>query len=67
MRCGEGHAAEAWSIVEGALLDDVNTPMAIAALSEPLKSLNELLTVKKKKKARNPSLPRAARVVLSAQ
>ena len=33
--------------VEAALSDDLNTPQAIALLSEPLKSLNDLLHTKK--------------------
>ena len=35
--------------VEAALCDDLNTPQAIALLSEPLKSLNDLLHTKKVK------------------
>ncbi|BDA41580.1 Cysteine-tRNA ligase [Coccomyxa sp. Obi] len=37
--------------VEASLCDDLNTPQAIAALSEPLKTLNDLLHTKKGKKA----------------
>lgn len=33
--------------VEAALLDDLNTPAAVAALSAPLKALNDLLHTKK--------------------
>ncbi len=33
--------------VEASLCDDLNTPQAIAALSEPLKTLNDLLHTKK--------------------
>ena len=35
------------SSVEAALSDDLNTPQAIALLSEPLKNLNDLLHTKK--------------------
>jgi cysteinyl-tRNA synthetase len=42
--------AAAFHAVESALLDDLNTPMAIAALSEPLKAMNELLFSKKGRK-----------------
>ena len=41
---------EARDAVESALLDDLNTPQAIAALSAPLKAMNELLFTKKGKK-----------------
>ena len=33
--------------VEAALCDDLNTPQAVALLSEPLKTLNDLLHTKK--------------------
>lgn len=33
--------------VEAALCDDLNTPQAVALLSEPLKNLNDLLHTKK--------------------
>ena len=33
--------------VEAALCDDLNTPQAVALLSEPLKKLNDLLHTKK--------------------
>jgi cysteinyl-tRNA synthetase len=33
--------------VAAALLDDLNTAVAVAALSEPLKSMNDLLYTKK--------------------
>ena len=33
--------------VQAALCDDLNTPQAIASLSEPLKTLNDLLHTKK--------------------
>ena len=46
--------SEAIDSVEGALLDDMNTPQAIAALSGPLKAMNELLHTKKGKKVRVP-------------
>lgn len=44
------HSSESQGIiksVEAALCDDLNTPQAIALLSEPLKSLNDLLHTKK--------------------
>ncbi|EIE25292.1 tRNA synthetase class I (C) family protein [Coccomyxa subellipsoidea C-169] len=37
--------------VEASLCDDLNTPQAFAALSEPLKTMNDLLHTKKGKKA----------------
>ena len=43
---------DAMHTVEQALLDDLNTPQAIAALSAPLKAMNELLFTKKGKKVR---------------
>lgn len=49
---GEGLAANAWKEVKACLLDDLNTPAAIAALSEPLKVMNELLVVRKKQPVR---------------
>ena len=48
----EGDSADPQGIVssvEAALCDDLNTPQAIALLSEPLKSLNDLLHTKKVK------------------
>jgi cysteinyl-tRNA synthetase len=42
--------SEAWDAVQGFLYDDLNTPRAIAALSEPLKSMNDLLFTKEGKK-----------------
>lgn len=58
---GEGslcdEAAGVWARVNGALLDDLNTPVAIAALSEPLKIVNDLLFTKKGKKVRFPCAP----------
>lgn len=45
-----GREAAAAKAVFAAVLDDLNTPNAIAALSEPLKTMNELLVVRKKKK-----------------
>eukprot|EP00193_Tetraselmis_chui_P016857 CAMPEP_0177793436 /NCGR_PEP_ID=MMETSP0491_2-20121128/25072_1 /TAXON_ID=63592 /ORGANISM="Tetraselmis chuii, Strain PLY429" /LENGTH=574 /DNA_ID=CAMNT_0019315947 /DNA_START=148 /DNA_END=1872 /DNA_ORIENTATION=- len=38
--------------VAAALLDDLNTAVAVAALSEPLKSMNDLLYTKKGRKAK---------------
>ena len=52
--------ADAMHTVEQALLDDLNTPQAIAALSAPLKTMNELLFTKKGKKARATSLHAAS-------
>jgi hypothetical protein len=52
---GEGIMADAWSMVRGCLLDDLNTPGAIGSLSEPLNAMNELLVVRKKKPVRIPS------------
>lgn len=56
MQMGEGFTADAWGAVRACLLDDLNTPAAIAVLSEPLKMMNELLVVKKKKPVRLFSL-----------
>jgi hypothetical protein len=39
-----------WQAVQGALLDDLSTPVAIATLSEPLKAMNDLMFTKKGKK-----------------
>ena len=46
----EGREAKVATAIRTALLDDINTPKAIAVLSEPLKIMNELLVVRKKKK-----------------
>lgn len=40
-------ASELLIAVEASLSDDLNTPQAVAALSEPLKTLNDLLHTKK--------------------
>lgn len=45
-------AAELPLAVSAGLRDDLNTPQAVAALSGPLKLLNDLLSTKKGKKAR---------------
>jgi cysteinyl-tRNA synthetase len=39
--------------VVSALLDDLNTPAALAELSAPLKAINDLLTTKAGRKAPN--------------
>ena len=44
--------AGAWQAVQAALLDDLSTPAAVAALSEPLKTCNDLMFTKKGKKVR---------------
>jgi cysteinyl-tRNA synthetase len=44
-------AAETTAAVDSALADDLNTPLAIASLSAPLKTLNDLVSTKKGKKA----------------
>jgi cysteinyl-tRNA synthetase len=44
-------AAETADAVRAALADDLNTPLAIASLSAPLKTLNDLVSTKKGKKA----------------
>lgn len=44
-------AGEMRGAVSAALGDDLNTPLAVAALSAPLKCINDLLTTKKGKKA----------------
>jgi len=38
--------------VHQGMCDDLNTPLALAALSAPLKAMNDLLTTKKGKKAK---------------
>eukprot|EP00892_Ulva_mutabilis_P010223 jgi/Ulvmu1/7573/UM037_0117.1 len=60
----DGHAAQAAASVRTALLDDLNTPNAVAALSEPLKVMNELLVVRKKKKVEDRILKLAALAAL---
>jgi len=40
-------SADVLSAVESALCDDLNTPQAIALLSEPLKTLNDLMHTRK--------------------
>ena len=40
-------ARDIMEAVEAALCDDLNTPQAVALLSEPLKKLNDLLHTKK--------------------
>jgi len=45
-------ATDAWGAVNAALRDDLNTPLAIACLSEPLKAMNDLLFTKAGKKVR---------------
>ena len=52
---GEQEAAELFSDVMNAMADDLNTPAAIAALSSPMKHLNELLHTKKGRKTLNRS------------
>ena len=49
----DGAGARALAAVEQALADDLNTPLALSALSEPLKALNELLFTKKGRKSKN--------------
>lgn len=49
---GEGHTGEIWGDFQAALLDDLNTPAAVSTLSEPLRTMNELLVVRKKKPVR---------------
>ena len=44
-------AAETTTSVADALADDLNTPAALASLSAPLKTLNDLVSTKKGKKA----------------
>ena len=44
-------AVETKAAVASALTDDLNTPLAMASLSSPLKTLNDLVSTKKGKKA----------------
>lgn len=45
-QAGEGPASAVMEAVKAALLDDLNTPVAISELSAPLKALNDLLHTK---------------------
>lgn len=49
---GSKEATELLAAVVTALLDDLNTPSAVAALSAPLKTINDLLFTKAGKKAK---------------
>ena len=42
-----GRSCELFAAAEASLLDDLNTPQALAHLSEPLKTLNDLMHTKK--------------------
>ena len=44
-------AVDTRAAVAAALADDLNTPLAVASLSAPLKTLNDLTSTKKGKKA----------------
>jgi cysteinyl-tRNA synthetase len=55
LRMGSGITSGAWIQVQASMMDDLNTPAAIATLSEPLKTMNELLIVRKKKKVCGPT------------
>jgi cysteinyl-tRNA synthetase len=46
VRRGEGPGGEVFFEVLAALADDMNTPLAVAALSAPLKAMNDLLHTK---------------------
>lgn len=53
LHAGSGCKGETIELaVEAALCDDLNTPVAIAALSEPIKVMNDLLYTKKVDKTR---------------
>ena len=42
-----GHMGEVMQHMHEGMCDDLNTPQALAALSAPLKAMNDLLTTKK--------------------
>ncbi|KAK3239443.1 hypothetical protein CYMTET_50635, partial [Cymbomonas tetramitiformis] len=44
---------EAWAAVDGAMADDLNTPVVLATLSVPLKGMNDLLNTKAGRKAKD--------------
>ena len=46
LKGGQGPAAELLHSVLEPLLDDLNTPVAVSALSAPLKAANDLMTTK---------------------
>jgi len=50
LKGGQGPAAELLHSVVEPLLDDLNTPVAVSALSAPLKAANDLMTTKAGKK-----------------
>lgn len=52
MQKGEGEVGELMQKVHQGMCDDLNTPQAISALSAPLKTMNDLLSTKKGKKAK---------------
>lgn len=49
---GEGEVGELMQKVHQGMSDDLNTPQAISALSAPLKTMNDLLSTKKGRKAK---------------
>lgn len=53
--CAVGVGAELVSSVVAGLLDDLNTPVCISALSAPLKAVNDLMTTKAGRKNPNRS------------
>lgn len=57
MRDGGGPCGGAWRDVRGSLLDDLGTPGALAALSEPMRAANDLLFTKRGKRVRDAPLP----------
>lgn len=52
MQKGEGEVGELMQKVHQGMCDDLNTPQAISALSAPLKTMNDLLSTKKGRKAK---------------
>lgn len=52
MQKGAGDVGELMQKVHQGMCDDLNTPQAISALSAPLKTMNDLLSTKKGKKAK---------------
>eukprot|EP00884_Botryococcus_braunii_P014114 jgi/Botrbrau1/22703/Bobra.0132s0042.1 len=53
LQAGLGPGSQVLQAVRDALLDDLNTPVAISELSAPLKSLNDLLHTKAGRKAKD--------------
>ncbi len=57
---GSQEVSDLMAAVVTALLDDLNTPSAVSALSAPLKSINDLLFTKAGKKQKGRLARRSA-------